>query len=756
MGRTKKNDDITPIGEDEASSTNGSEEFQSWLTELEYARKREEDWRKEAKRVTAIYEAEEKDEFQFNILYSNTETLAPALYNQLPSADVQRRFRDPDPLALIGCKVSERVLDFLMDSNDEDFASFDDLVRQAVLEALVPGRGLIRLKYAADISLVVKPKTAQLTPQPEEGQEPQGQDADPTDDPQATEKVVYETIVGEEVPWDRFLHGYAKTWSRVPWCSIEHFMPRDELIQNFGEEVGKKIPLTIEPSSNEDDEASKDGGAVANAQGAKLGHVYEIWDKVKRRVIFLAPAYKEGFVKEVEDPLKLHGFYPWPRPMTFVMKIKDMCPRPLYAFYEEQAQELNTCTTRINKTLRALKVRGFYDGTLDGLDKLFDAADNTLIPAENVSAMQQGQTLEKAIWLMPLDKLISVLQQLFLARTQIKQTIYEITGISDILRGQGAASETATAQNIKNQWGTLRLQRLQKEVQRYVRDCLRIMAEIAFAKFSIETLSKMTGLDYPTNDQKAQAQAQLQQLQQMGQQIQAQQPPPAPQQPGQPPAPPPPPDPRLQQIQQQMGPLQQTLAKPSWEDILTLMRSDLYRRFRVDIETNSTVTAEATEDKQNVGEFMQALTQFMHAIMPAVQEGFLPFDAAKAMLLSMSRLYRFGTEVEDELEAMQQPPPKPDPEAGKGKLELQKVQAEVQASQAKAQAEIQVTQAETQMKQQELQMQKQKMVMELEMQAKKHELEMQKMLMQGKLATEQHRLKMEQLLAPVAKPVGGA
>jgi hypothetical protein len=76
------------------------------------------------------------------------------------------------------------------------------------------------------------------------------------------------------------------------------------------------------------------------------------------------------------------------------------------------------------------------------------------------------------------------------------------------------ASETATAQNIKNQWGTLRLKKMQKEVMRYCRDCLRIMLEISVTKFGQDTVAAMTGMQLPTNAEKQQAQQQVQMIQQ--------------------------------------------------------------------------------------------------------------------------------------------------------------------------------------------------------------------------------------------------
>lgn len=641
----------------------------SWLTELDDARKRVKDYRKVAARTVKLYEGEKAQESPFNILYSNTETLAPALYNNLPRPVVQRRFKDEDPLGKVASDVARRSLEFLIDNELGTYTPFDDLMQQAVLEALVPGQGVTRFKY--DATIVEAPEPDDELGSSEEGDDDsEGEEAaEAAETPSA--EVTYETVCGESVPWDRFLHGYAKQWKDVPWVAFEHFMTREELVRNFGEAVGHAIPLTISGRENASasDDGDRDTDRVTDAEGASLAHVYEIWDKETKMVRFVAPALPETFVKEVEDPLQLSGFFPMPCPLQLFSKISSLVPVPLYTMYEEQAKELNRVTVRINKIIQALKVRGFYDSTLEGLDKVLTANDNTLIPAENVAAMQQGQTLEKAIWLMPLEKLIAVLQQLYVQRQQVKQVIYEITGVSDILRGASVASETATAQNIKNQWGTLRLKKMQKRVAVYVRDCLRIMGEIAMTKFSQQTISQMTGLNFPTAEQKQQAMIIVQQS------------------PEQPPE-----------------KVTAALQLPSWDDIMAVLQNDLQRSYRIDVETNSTVDAEATEDKANMGEFLNAIAQFLNGAAPLVEQGILPFDAAKSIMLAVTRRYRFGPEVEDELKKMQQPQPKQEGADGKAQAELQLAQAEGKARMEMLQMELDLKKAEIAAKLQELQL----------------------------------------------------
>lgn len=639
----------------------------AWEREIESARKREKAYRDNASKVVKIYEADEKVDYQFNILYSNTETMLPALYNSTPRPDVQPRYKDTAKLPATASQVAKRTLEFLLDTDQAEYSRFDDAMTAAVLSALVPGRGVTRFKYDAEI--VQAPAAADGGI---------GQDAS-----SVSESVSHETVCAEEVPWNRVYFGYAQKWKDLPWLAFEHFMSREELIQNFGKELGQRIPTPIKGGQHSEGSEQKE---VKAADGEKLAQVFEIWDKAKREVLFIAGDYGD-VIRRVKDPLRLKHFFPVVRPLMFFSRLSSLLPQTLYSFYEEQATELNTCTRRINMLMKALKVRGFYDATLEGLDELMKSEDNTLKPAENVSAMLQGQTLEKAIWFFPIEKLVAVLQQLYLQRQQIKDVIYEVTGISDIVRGSGAASETATQSNIKNQWGTIRLKRAQKEVQRYVKDCLRIMTELAFNHLGAETLAKMTGLQLPTRAQQVQAQQLLTQIQQMSATGA-----PSPVQPE-----------KLQEIQG-------ILNSPSWEDVLAVLSDDVQRDYRIDIEANSTIDADAQEDKQDVSEFMNAMGQFLSGTVPLIEQGVMPFPVMKSILLAITQRFRFGREVEDSIREMAAPQPQTDGgEAAKAQAQqaqaqadMQRIQAEAKASQEEVDGKLRLLQAELAAKQQEL------------------------------------------------------
>ena len=85
-------------------------------------------------------------------------------------------------------------------------------------------------------------------------------------------------------------------------------------------------------------------------------------------------------------------------------------------------------------------------------------------------------------------KEIAGLLTAYKAREDIKGQIYEITGISDIIRGQTAASETATAQQIKGQYAGLRLKSMQETVALFASELLRIKAQIVCTKYQDQTI----------------------------------------------------------------------------------------------------------------------------------------------------------------------------------------------------------------------------------------------------------------------------
>lgn len=682
-----------PTAEEEAKTK--SEAVACWVKEIEACKKREADFRKTGQRILDIYDGTKAEETPFNILYSNTETLLPAVYSAVPRPVVQRRFKDDDPLGKAAAQAGQRGLEFLLDTNVDGYEVFDDGMQAASLDALLPGRAVTAVVYDAD--LVEEPA--------EEGAEP------------SPASMKSELVCLESKDWKKVYFGYAKKWSNVPWVAYESEIDREEAVKLFGKDIAAKLTYSKDNAPQEKDEPKSKEDAHQGER--KTCRIYQVWDKDGgRKVRYFSDTYKDDFLKEEDDPLQLTGFFNCPKPLQFLKKTHSLTPTAVYILYESQAKELNELTRRIKMIAKAIKARGIYDSELgDDLKKLMEADDNELVPADKSSSLAAEKGLQNAIWFMPIQELIVTLRELGAAREQCKQVIYEITGISDILRGSSKASETLGAQEIKTQWGTLRLKRAQKEVARYAKDLLRLMLELAATKFSEETWAKMTGLPFLLSAKFNELTAIAQALTAEVQRAQAMQQPPPP--PGHPPQP----NPLAQQLQQ----IQEQLKAPKWSDVLAMLRDDLQRAYRIDIETNSTVEPEAAEDQKNINEIMMAMGQVLNGIGPLVAKGVLPFEAAQVMLLTVIRRFRFGSELEDTVKAMQPPKPEDDgagAEQAQQQLELQKQQAmsEVQLKQKQAEMALQerTMQAEMHLKQREMDLQ----MREMELQMKESQFQM--------------------------------
>ena len=601
-----------------------------WKRELEQAKKRDEPWIKAAKSLYARYRGGEKKRNSFNLLWSNTEILRPSVYNSTPKPDVRRRFRDSDPVGKAVSEVLERSLQVAVEHE-----GFDSGTRFDVLDSLIVGRGLSRVRYVPSFAQgdVIPGANGQYDEQNE-------QDDEPTRDA-GTEELDFEQVVFEHVDWQDFRHGYGRVWAEVQWIAFRCKLDRAEVIERFGEEVANAITFdqTMDDGKTRDD----------NSQAERVSEFWEVWDKAKPRVFFVHENV-ERLLYPVANPdgappLTLRGFFPIPEPLRMVEDSSSLTPIPLFTLYAEQADEVDRLSARINKIVSALKVRGVYDATLSEIGDLMNGEDNDLIPVSKAAAWKENGGFDKAIWWMPIEQAAIVLQQLYSAREAAKQTIYEITGISDIVRGASNSSETATAQQIKSQFASVRLDRMRGEAARYVRDLLRIGAEIIAEKFQPETLVAMTGLSFPTAEQKMMAQG----------------------------------DPAM-------------AVMPTMDDVLAVLRSDGMRQFRVDIETSSTVASSVESDMSGLREVLSGLIEFWTGSGPAVQAGALPIEAVKSISLAIVRRAKLGIAVEDAVEQMKAPEPQADPNEGQAQADAQAAMQQAQMDQQMAQAKMQADQ----------------------------------------------------------------
>ena len=416
---------------------------------------------------------------RFNILWSNVQTIQPAIFARLPRPDVSRRFRDNDPIGRVASLMLERALEFEI----EHYGDYKSAMNNAVLDRLLGGRGVAWVRYEPHI---VGDKHED---EPDDGLEVT-EDSDEAETPEAMdvenqERIEYECCPVDYVHWKDFGHTIARTWEEVTAVWRRVYMSRPALCERFGEELGYKIPLDTQPDDLKQSYKTNDGVYEAL--------IYEIWDKETGKVLWISKSLGK-ILDERDDPLGLENFWPCPKPLYSTLTTDSLEPIPDFVIYQDQARELDVLCDRIDGLINALKVRGVYDASASELQRLFsEGENNTMIPVNNWMAFAEKQGMKGAIDLVDLTPFASALMSCYQAMEQVKGQIYELMGIADIQRGQTDPNETLGAQIIKSNNAAGRLKTQQHAVVDFATSLLCIKAQIICNHFTDETLVKISG-----------------------------------------------------------------------------------------------------------------------------------------------------------------------------------------------------------------------------------------------------------------------
>jgi hypothetical protein len=544
-------------------------------------------------------------------------------------------------------------------------------------------------------------------------------------------------------------------------------MDRDALIERFGDEKGKAVSLDHEPPKG-------DWGNQDEKSFFKKGTIYEIWDKASRCVYWLAKSSsKPGLLDKRDDPLKINGFFPCPRPLLGTTTSDKFQPVPDFLMYQDQAQEMDVLTQRIYKLIEAIKVKGLYAGNIPEFQALLaDASELDMTPVDQSILSMIGGDMSKSVWFWPIDMMVAALNELIAARNVVKQDAYEITGLSDIIRGATDPNETLGAQELKVQSGSIRVRDRQQEMARFIRDGLRIAFDIIFNQFSDDSIKAMC--DFENIKEALEPYQPPQMGHNGGPPLDAQ--PPMPEQ-GMPPGAPgaPPIAPMGQQQPMPGGPTPPMMpgvpqgipipqpappVGPTKGDLaIKLLRDKAQRRFRIDIETDSTIEIDQNAEKAARSEFVTSVGTFIEQSAPVLAQApeFIPMFGE--MLLFAVRGFKAGDQLESVIEksmdalkqrAKQQAAnPQPNPEMIKAQAAAkaleQKAQLEGEKAQREAQSEQQSAMIEGQARQQEVAADGQRLQFEQQLEAERarNELalgEMDKQLKQIQLLIESMKL----------------
>ena len=451
---------------------------QRWNTEITAAQQELGKFHTEANRITQRYldkrDAYAKDESKVNLFWSTTKVLLSMLYARPPKADVARAFQDyEDDVARVAGTMLQRILNR---GFDDDTSSWDESVRQGIEDWIVVGLGQIWLRYE------VKTEEYEIPAVIDE----YGQELSPATQ---AERITDEDAPCDYIYWEDFFWSPARNWREVRWVARRVWMTQDQLKERFGDEIAKIIPLGQQDRKSDVNDQSPKHDPWSKAE------VFEIWCKETKKVYWYAKGC-DVILDVKDDPLHLDGFFPCPKPVAANVTSSNFMPRADYIFAQDQFNELDEINTRITWLTRAAKVVGVYDKTSEGISRVFQqGAENQLIPVDNWALFAEKGGIKGQVDWIPIDQVVNAIGHLRQYRQDKVMQIYEVLGISDVMRGSSKASETATAQQIKAQFGSTRVQLMQFYIADWISQALRIKAEIICKHWQPETIIRRSNIE---------------------------------------------------------------------------------------------------------------------------------------------------------------------------------------------------------------------------------------------------------------------
>jgi len=619
------------------------------LGEIEDASRRMRECNKRGMRVESLYRGDgddvNVDMDRFKILWSITEMQRPLVYDALPRPVCRPEHNKNDDVARVAAEMLERAVTYYQECPGHEFQYAMCRARD---DFLLPGRGTVRVVY--DATVEDDPQKIPLSQ--EELAEAEAPEMDESGtayrwsgqgDEQHRMKKTYERVYLEHVNWRDFLHSDGRCWEEVWWVAFGEWLSREDLIEQFGEDIGMRVPLM----KDLEDERERRRYQKADLDTYRdCARVWEFWSKRTGKVYKVAENFHEDLEEPMDDPLGLQLFFPCPRPVYMIEQTSNLDFVPEYKMYEDQAKELNTLTGRIDRLTDMVAVRGVYDAALkDSMQKLLGGYETKLYPSENWAQVmaQAGGKFDNAIGWLPIGNIADVLAKLLVQRDKNLELIYQIVGLSDILRGQTQPREAGKTQQMKMLATTGKRSRIgvkNKKMERLARDAMRLMAEVVAEHFSPQTLMLVTGMQ------------------------------------------------------------PEDLGEVDPQDAIALLQDEGSRDFAIDVESDSTIAPDEIKEQDEMQTFFGSLSMLVTAISGAVQGGALPEEAGKQMILWAVRRFPAGRDLEPILEAAAKAPPKDpsqDPEAQAKMMETQIKMMKLQMDQKELEADLMFRSAELQL-----------------------------------------------------------
>lgn len=441
---------------------------QRFTAEFAYAKEFHRKWQLAGKTVVGKFlmkDVAANDPYQgggynLNLFGINVKTQQDMLYGHVPKVSVDRRYADEkDQVARVATLMASRILNADIEEHGEDFTT---IMRSCLQDRLLPGLGCARVRYKMEGDEETKEKT-------DEG------------------------IDDEYVHWMDVLWSPARTWKEVRWIAFRMYKSKSELKKFLGADA-KKIKIDSIPFNSKNPMESLSSKTSSFWNKCEM---WEIWSKEFGYVFW----YVEGFpeiLKAEKDPLELDGFFPCPPFFLANVTTMQYCPKSDYSFAESLYREIDELEERISLLTKAVKVVGVYDKKAGSdIGRLVnETAENKLIPVDSWAVFQERGGIKGSIEFLPIEQIVAAIGQLQTQQQSRIQQLYEVTGMSDIMRGVADEKTQVGTQQLKARFASVRVQAVQDEFTRFATDMQKLRLQIIAKFYDVPTIIKQANMAY--------------------------------------------------------------------------------------------------------------------------------------------------------------------------------------------------------------------------------------------------------------------
>lgn len=610
-----------------------------WTKELQASHRELQDFHQRGDKILELYTDDRKlrRTKRFPLFNANVDILQNALFARIPRPDVNRRFKDPDDH--VG-RVAALILQRALVTELESSSAFKDVSKSVIKDMLVVGLGAGWVRYESETA--------------EDPQITDDEDDELADRADASPVLKDQQTPIDYVHWKDLRWRACRTWNENSWVGRRVFMCEDDAKERFGERANY-----LSYTSEKFRDINTDGRNEPQFNIEPQAEVWEIWDKDTKKVYWICESAPTALdIKD--DFLGLPDFFPTDRPLVSNVSTSKFIPQADYTQFQDQYNDLHEVNNRISRLVKACRLAGVYDDSQPAVKLVLEgAAEHQLIPIKNWGSFTDKGGVRGAIEFIPLQEVAAVIAELEKQREALKQQIYELTGISDIVRGASSPYETAAAQGMKAQYASIRLQGKQADVADYLSGMIRRKAYLMIKFYTPERLLQRCGT--------------------------------------------------LTQFDQQF-------VAPA----MKLLQDELMSTLKLEISTDALQEPNWARDQQERTQTVQAVGQLMGQALPAVQQfpalapflGHLVKWAVSGTRGSNEIEGLLDMSLQQMMQGQQQSQDKPDPAE-------QAAQQQAAMAQQRAQAEMQLKaqgmQADAQIAQQKLALEQQKAQAELEL-----------------------------------------